>query len=140
MPSLQEHTDLLQRLSNNLAWGMALETGASRPPVQALDLVGQHYLPIARGFLSAPMAQDSAALDRVGGEGGRPERFPILRLPSEKFAVEPVSQSPLTGFTLGGQTDSSVLWSDKVGNTAENNVMPARADIQKSTTRGVSGF
>ena len=34
--------DLLQRLSNNLAWGMALETGASRPPVQALDLVGQH--------------------------------------------------------------------------------------------------
>ena len=50
------------------------------------------YLPIARGFLSAPMAQDSAALDRVGGEGGRPERFPILRLPSEKFAVEPVSE------------------------------------------------
>ena len=45
------------------------------------------YLPIARGFLSAPMAQNSAALDRVGGEGGRPERFPILRLPSEKFAV-----------------------------------------------------
>ena len=42
MPSLQEHTDLLQRLSNNLAGGMALETGASRPPVQALDLVGQH--------------------------------------------------------------------------------------------------
>ena len=60
--------------------------------------------------------------------------------PGQVFQAEPVSQSPLTGFTLGGQTDSSVLWSDKVGNTAENNVMPARADIQKSTTRGVSGF
>lgn len=36
------------------------------------------------------------------------------------YCIEPVSQSPLTGFTLGRQTDSSVLWSDKVGNTAEN--------------------
>ena len=42
MSSLQEHTDLLQRLSDNLPGGMALETGASRPPVQAFDLVGQH--------------------------------------------------------------------------------------------------
>ena len=56
---------------------------------------------------------------------GPADRLLAMALPTPLFSayvycIEPVSQSPLTGFTLGGQTDSRVLWSDKVGNTAEN--------------------
>ena len=76
---------------------------------------------------------------------GPADRSLAMALPTPLFSayvycIEPVSQSPLTGFTLGGQTDSSVLWSDKVWKYGREQVMPARAAIQKSTTRVVSGF
>ena len=102
-------------------------------------LVGiMHLTWVCPGSIPSPAVPIRPCIVAVLGPA---DRSLAMALPTPLFSayvycIEPVSQSPLTGFTLGGQTDSSVLWSDKVGNTAENNVMPARADIQKSTTRG----
>ena len=86
-------------------------------------LVGiMHLTWVCPGSIPSPAVPIRPCIVAVLGPA---DRSLAMALPTPLFSayvycIEPVSQSPLTGFTLGGQTDSSVLWSDKVGNTAEN--------------------
>ena len=88
-----------------------VRSGASRLYIKE-DVAGRDYasdLGLPREYPS-PAVPIRPCIVAVLGPADRSlaRALPTPLFPAYVYCIEPVSQSPLTGFTLGGQTDSSV--------------------------------